>query len=95
MNPRLFRFMIGLHYLVERHLVAVAIDKDNALRRLAHQLLGKRIGVIMLAVIKYLLLRKIAAIHRFENRARARVSSAIPGGSALSGWPVERASAGG
>ena len=27
--------------------------------------------------------------------ARARVSSAIPGGSALSGWPVERASAGG
>ena len=26
---------------------------------------------------------------------RARVSSAIPGGSALSGWPVERASAGG
>ena len=27
--------------------------------------------------------------------ARARVSSATPGGSALSGWPVERASAGG
>ena len=30
-----------------------------------------------------------------EYDARARVSSAIPGGSALSGWPVERASAGG
>ena len=27
--------------------------------------------------------------------ARARVSSATPGGSALSGWPVERVSAGG
>ena len=30
-----------------------------------------------------------------SGTARARVSSAIPGGSALSGWPVERASAGG
>ena len=29
------------------------------------------------------------------SETRARVSSAIPGGSALSGWPVERASAGG
>jgi len=38
---------------------------------------------------------KILVVFLRSTPTRARVSSAIPGGSALSGWPVERASAGG
>ena len=37
----------------------------------------------------------MASVFACEMPSRARVSSAIPGGSALSGWPVELASAGG
>ena len=62
---------------VERRVVAVVVDEDDALRRLAHELPRKGEGVVVLPVEENLLRREVAAVHRFEDRFKTLLVSGL------------------
>ena len=64
---------------IERDVVAVAINEDNAFCRLADEFLREGIGIVVPAVEEYYLRREIASVHRLENRVEAFLVASLVG----------------
>ena len=64
---------------VERHVIAVAIDKDNAFRGLAHKFSREGIGIVVLSFKKDLLWWKVATVHCLEDGVEAFLVALLVG----------------
>lgn len=64
---------------VERGVVAVVVDEDNAFRGLPDELAGERPGIVVLALEEHFLRREIAAIHRLENPVETLLVAGLVG----------------
>ena len=64
---------------VERDVVAVAIDEDNAFCRLADEFLREGIRIVVPAVEEHFLRREVASVHRLEYRVEAFLVASLVG----------------